>query len=314
MRLTIALLFLTTLNTYAGSVSIQMENDILYDSDSEYTHGTRIVWQSDYAPSHKAVSWMSDKIPFIASKESEYQWGLSLGQNLNTPEDISIPAYIPGDRRYSAWLYGGIFFREDAKDHCDYLELDIGVVGPLAQGEEVQTWVHKEYGATTPMGWDNQIDNEFALQATCRRSWKYSYLNNSFQAIPHVGVALGNVAINTSGGATLRLGWYLPEDYGPVVITPSGVVDVPVFPVKSWSFYLFSGADVRAVYRNMFLDGNSFRNNGGVDKEWLVNDTYWGAFLGLDSWSLKWAYTYRSKEFEGVGGQKFGSLSLSYLF
>lgn len=66
----------------------------------------------------------------------------------------------------------------------------------------------------------------------------------------------------------LRLGQRLPLDYGPPRIQPSlpgSGFFVP--PQDRFGWYLFAGVEGRAVARNIFLDGNTFRDSRSVDKE-----------------------------------------------
>ena len=70
--------------------------------------------------------------------------------------------------------------------------------------------------------------------------------------------------------------------------------------VGKFGFYLFAGAQGRAVARNIFLDGNTFEDSPDVDSEVFVADLtggisfFWGDDVKLDVAALR-----RTKEFEG---------------
>ena len=70
-----------------------------------------------------------------------------LGQSIFTPEDITNPNLIVNDRPYAGWLYFGIGLIKRHKSGSvwvfDTLELDLGIVGPQAYAQNVQTWWHK---------------------------------------------------------------------------------------------------------------------------------------------------------------------------
>ena len=84
---------------------------------------------------------------------------------------------------------------------------------------------------------------------------------------------------------------------------------------QGFSAYLFGGVEGRVVGRNIFLDGNTFQDDGpSVDKNTLVGEARVGLALTYDN--LRFAYTqvFRSQEFEGQSNQIFGSVTLSVAF
>ena len=78
-----------------------------------------------------------------------------------------------------------------------------------------------------------------------------------------------------------------------------------------FGIYGFVGAQGRAVARNIFLDGNSFRSSPSVDKEPLVADLQAGVSLfWLSGTRLDVSVMHRTEEFEGQhGGDAIGIVS-----
>jgi len=75
----------------------------------------------------------------------------SLGQNIFTPEDTAATQLIPEDRPYAGWLYMGFgMVANQGTKRYDKLELEIGVVGPYAFAEDVQTFWHSLLGLQVP--------------------------------------------------------------------------------------------------------------------------------------------------------------------
>src|SRR6187402_2301613 len=176
------------------------------------------------------------------------------------------------------------------------------------------------------MGWDYQLQNEFGLNIVYQRNWRmYARAFNrhlGVDLIPHAGFSLGNVQTFINAGATLRLGFNLPSDYGVSVIRgaslPNGPIDDDdprVSSNRDWSFFVFGGGDARAVAWDIFLDGNTFRDSPSVDKEPFVGDAFYGVGLVMGRWQLTYMEAVRSVEFEGQKGKNYyGSLMLSYAF
>ena len=131
-----------------------------------------------------------------------------------------------------------------------------------------------------------------------------------FNLIPFFGGAVGNVATFAGSGAEARLGWNIPRNFGPETIAPTYLKRD-----RSWSLYMFYGMEGRFILRNIFLDGNTFVDNGGVNKEPFVYDSYWGFYLRSGGIGVKYTLLTRSEEFEEQPKpESFGSLSVTFDF
>lgn len=81
----------------------------------------------------------------------------------------------------------------------------------------------------------------------------------NLEIMPNFGINPGNVFTYASGGTSIRFGWRIPEDYGTPRIQPS-IPGSSYFSTSQFGIYTFAGVEGRAVARNIFLDGNSFRD------------------------------------------------------
>jgi hypothetical protein len=67
-----------------------------------------------------------------------------------TPEDISRSDLIEDDQPYAGWLYLGASVVAEKtsgeRPYLDNLEINIGMIGPAAQAEVIQTEVHRIKG------------------------------------------------------------------------------------------------------------------------------------------------------------------------
>lgn len=109
--------------------------------------------------------------------------------------------------------------------------------------------------------------------------------------------AIGNVFTYGNAGITLRYGKRLPNDFGPPRIQPGLLGSGEFLPGSDFSWYLFAGIEGRAVARNIFLDGNSFRDSRSVDKFPLVGDLQYGVVLDWPSIRLTYTLVVRSREY-----------------
>lgn len=319
-----ALLLTLCTPTPADTFTAQFENDLWGSgSDQHYTHGSRFSWVTENRIG--PVSTLASKVPWMPSLDpqtQEIRFSLSLGQNIFTPEDITEPALIEDDRPYAGWLYlaGGVILRQDKGTHrqLDAVELSLGVVGPSSHSDDVQREVHKLIDSPRPQGWQHQLQNEPGFIVQYDRQWQFATnaLSLEVDSIPHLGGALGNVYTYLSSGITFRLGQNLNMDFGPPLIRPnlpgSGYFE---YQHRAWGWYLFAGIDGRALARNIFIDGNSFKSSHRVKREPYVLDAQFGAVLMVSKVRISFTNVFRSKEF--IGQQtpsEFGALSLSMQF
>ena len=243
---------------------------------------------------------------------------------------------IANERPYAGWLYGGVGVTSDTGKRLDTLELDIGIIGPYSLAEDTQIFWHKLIGSTDPKGWDNQVRTEPGIVLFYERKWRaicgldvvrilasetlgdscrYNVVGFAVDATPHLGVALGNVHTHAAAGVTFRLGRDLPSDYGPPRIRPSLPGSDFFEPNAGFGWYIFAGVEGRAVARNIFLDGNTFRDSHSVDKENFVADVQAGIAFTVGRARLSYTYIYRTAEYKLQDrADQFGSLNVSVRF
>ena len=313
----------TTIPDDRGTVSLMVENDLFGSgTDRHFTHGMAIGYTTrEYLPSE------TDPIAVVANLNPFWPTGAraratySLGQNMYTPEDITNPNPIPTDRPYAGWLYFGAGLIAAAPDasRSDTVLLEVGVVGPASLASKTHMQWHKWFDFTEPRGWDNQLKNEPGFNIVyehTQRLWQDELMPGlNMDLVPNSGFSLGNIQTYLSGGATLRLGRDLTTDMGPPRIRPSLPGSAYIRPTNGFNWYVFTSAGTRLVLRNIFLDGNTFRDSQSVDKRYLVADLQSGLALQYGDWRMTYTYVIRTKEFEQQDKiDKWGAISLSYRF
>ncbi len=308
--------------------NFQLENDVfLGGTDRHYTHGTRLGCLS------RRIQWieaLADQVPWFSLEQAqakdsatalEARASLTLGQNIYTPEDITIPTLIKEDRPYAGWLYLGMgLVANQGPRRYDKLELELGVIGPASGAEEVQETWHRQFDFRQPQGWQHQLKNEPGInfyyeQARRLHSTELAALPLKAQAIPHFGFALGNVFTYGAAGLTLRIGNHLGDDFGPPRIRPSLPGSGLLEKNAGLNWYLFAGVEGRVVLRNIFLDGNSFRDSHSVDKYPFVGDLQAGLALQYHDLRISYTQILRSREYRGQDHtDRFGAINLSWRF
>jgi hypothetical protein len=312
-----------------GVFSLIVENDSLSSgADRNYTSGVELGYVS---PNNCRIPESLDDAarPFTQffSKADPAFWGLTLGQSIFTPENVKADPAPPDQHPYAGWLYLQFAVAAEIKPspihptgYLDTYELQLGMVGPAALGQQAQDSIHRLLGAPSANGWDSQLHNELAFAASFDRRWRwgahpvpvFSALN--YDLTPTLGFTLGTLRDEARAGLIVRVGNALNSDYGPPRVRPS-LAGVEQFYNEAFAWSLFAGVEGRAVARDLFLDGNTFRASAHVAREPYVADFQTGFSLSSGEWRMTYTYVWRTDEFKTQGGrQDFGSLSLSRRF
>lgn len=306
----------------SGSYTLLIENDVFTGTDQHYTNGLRLSYLSRQDDVPDFIRKFASAMPFV-ELDARLRAGFALGHNIYTPNDIQATLVVPDERPYAGYLYAGIAVVAESDSESgnilDTWELDLGVVGPSALGEEVQNSFHRLIGSPKAMGWANQLEDEPTLSLMHERKWRHLWKHPEsglgFDITPHIGGSIGNVATYLNLGATVRVGKGLARDYGPPRIRPSLPGAGFFMPQEGIGWYVYAGVDGRAIAHNIFLDGNTFKDSHGVDSNLWVGDAQFGLVLTFSKMQIAYTHVHRTKEFDGQdSGDNFGAVSISARF
>lgn len=302
-----------------GIFSLVVENDLFYDTDRRYTSGVRFSYLT---PKNAEPDWLRDlayEVPMLAW-HSDIRVEYALGQAMFTATNKLLRDPPADDRPYAGWLYGSVGVVARTGQVLDQFQVSLGVVGSASLAQESQDFIHSIVDSPEAQGWRTQLKNEPTLQFTYQRSWQSPEFRLpagfGIDATPHAGAAVGNVYDYANMGMMFRVGQNLPIDYGPPRVQPSlpGSGYFEKAP-GGFGWYLFAGVDGRAVARNIFLDGNTFRDSRSVDKKTFVGDAQFGLAVVIEGVRLAYTHVLRTREYVGQdASDQFGAFSVSFAF
>lgn len=224
--------------------------------DEEYTSGVHLSYEGGDAP-----RWARPALRGYATCSStsatcrSSRW--ELGQDIYTPSvSPDDPHAAPGARPNAGWLYLTEAARILSQSSFDELAITLGVTGPPSLGHLTQQLAHHAAPAfNRPTDWTQQIGLEPGAIVSYEGR-RRAALADLADVTPYVSASLGNIVTQAEGGFDLRVGWHLTPPWLP---STSGV-----------GFAITAGASGRAIGRNIFLDGNTFRDSPRVGHEPFV--------------------------------------------
>lgn len=301
----------------ATIVTLQTENDVIGRTDRNYTAGLRL-----------GIALPTDLMPDFVNDAGHALLGpgqqrisLYLSQSLFTPKDTSVVIPNPKDRPYAGVLTGQLNLVHDTNEARTILGLALGVLGPDAQGEELQNGFHNLIGDATAKGWDSQIKNMPVVQVVGSRIWRFPVLANTFSSVqmdvlPSVAGSVGTWRDYAQVGGQFRIGQGLDTDFGTSRINPGLSGGDAYMPTRPFVWYVFAGAGGQAVAYDATLDGNPFRSGPHVSREPFVGEMELGFAVIYSGIRFSYTHVLQTQEFQGQRGGlfQFGSFTIAARF
>lgn len=315
-----------------ATVTVRSDNDLYgrAKQDQGYTNGLAVTFVSpnlaDYTgdPCLPAPArWLNGYLAWLHPDGYDQQnMVLSFSHGIYTPTDGRRADLIPDDRPYAGVALVGVGYNTRQGEHLHTTHLRLGMVGPSAAGEMGQDTLHQLFGRNRYRGWDHQLRDEPLVQLVHERLWRRRGEPGAngwhWDLVTHAGGSLGNFATHANGGAEIRFGKHLPDDFGSDPMRPAGENAAPGARGdlgNQWAWHVFAGLDARWVLHDVTLDGNTWKDSHSVDSEPVVADLSLGVAITKGRWKIAGAHYRRTREFEGqVERPVFGSVSVSRTF
>ncbi|WP_308365199.1 lipid A deacylase LpxR family protein [Microbulbifer sp. TB1203] len=294
------------------AITLRIDNDLFAGNDRGYSNGVGLGFLSQtvdnfqderlpasYRGLNNGLTWLQPK------GYTEYNMALGLGHGIFTPGDWRQGGLIEDDRPYAGVLVVGVKY--NGRNDCDMrsTSFDIGIVGPSARGKELQQGVHKLVGSEKFRGWDNQIGDEIVFRLSTRKLRRFQFKRppDTWQQdlILRSGGSIGNLSTYADIGAEWRFGPRLPDNFGSAPLLP---VSENTVPTRNRAFmprleiHGFVTLSLRAVFHDITLDGNTWKDSHSVQRNPLVADLGVGVAGSYGKWKFAFARYLRSREFE----------------
>lgn len=299
----------------SSGIFFSFDNDFINGTDRGYTGGLGFGWFSRDLNVREGGKWKKF-MPFARGRQYSRHISLSFDLRAYTPDDISISEIIQDDRPYAGYFSLSIGFHSIGRDILHLVEFNTGIVGPSSGGEKMQRFVHKKLENVEPMGWKNQLKDEilfqiyYSIRARAFRTGSSKGLG--MELIQKADLGAGNVYTCAGFGFLARAGWNIPLDFGSSPSRPAGGCEPGLWHTKGFGFNIFASANVQTVLRNIFLDGNTFKDSHRVDKYMFTGDASVGLSIQVWSFTIRYEQVYWTKKFKTESGpHSFAKLMLA---
>lgn len=275
------------------------ENDFFTSSDIYYTQGYQLELVTPWL--HKnPINHL-----FLELKNSEQKYGLLLENLGYIPTSIKVAAIQYNDRPYAATIALKSFLVSIDTLRKSRLSssLVIGLIGPAALGNEIQTGIHKWIGDEIPQGWHNQIKNDLVLDyelAYEKQLFKYRRLAAiNLDTKAHLGT------FNTFASLGLNAAF--------------GIVNSPFASVKNkkkFAAYVFSQPHFKAIGYDASMQGGIFSNSpytiSAYGIEHFVFENNYGIIIQFRTLYFEYFRNDISKEFKTGASHKWGGFKIGF--
>ncbi len=300
-----------------------LENDFFVNEDSGYTNGTGLTlgrgpflefsrenlpWHLNALTKNLYIQTMPNKVRGVSHM---------LFQRMQTPEDIEAVELQENDLPYAGLLaLQSTLFAWD-RNLSDQLSLSLGAVGPITFAEDTQRAIHSAIGSTEPLGWDNQLRNEFTFSIEARRVKKLYRRYGTNRGLDIVGLVegrLGNIQSAAEVGIAMRWGNNLDFSHATFSLQADRQVNSLALSERNAYFFYF-GATLQYVANDILINGNTFRDSHSVPLEHVQEGLSGGAVFRFGPLAYVFQLTSISSPTTISSRRaKFGSISVTHPF
>jgi len=188
--------------------SFNYDNDFFSATDRYYTQGIRLAFI------HPIVRYSPFSYTLIKLNRSALNYyGFHAEQDVFTPKSIR---YMGGAVYYGERPFTAVFFISHSLTSINTskklllrTQLDLGILGPDAKGEEEQKGIHKALDNIQPLGWENQLSRAYIINYNVKAERGIS-INKNREAMVSLTARLGTLYTDIGLGFNFRFGIFSP--------------------------------------------------------------------------------------------------------
>ncbi|HRG37280.1 MAG TPA: lipid A deacylase LpxR family protein [Bacteroidia bacterium] len=287
-------------------VELNYDNDFFSATDRYYTQGIYLKFASPFIKKSPV-----SKLLMRLYRPSVNDYSIQLEQDVFTPRSIRHEGIYYGERPFTALL----FIRHECassdlkRKQRLITQLDLGVLGPYAKGEEEQKGIHKALNNIQPLGWENQLSTDIIINYNI--GFEKGLIEIKFLQWMALGeIKLGTLYDQAGAGTLLRLGWMRNYFEGSRLVSPT--------ETRKWECYVFGKVMGKAVGYNATLQGGLFNKDiyalSTAEVKRGVATAYTGLVLSYKNVRLEYTNVFISPEIENGLTHGWGNCAITVYF
>lgn len=287
------------------------ENDFFASTDRYYTQG---VYLEFFLPVFKKTLLAKTLIP-LGSKNGNKTlnyYGMSLERQGFTPRSIRHFGIYYGERPFAAVAFftHQLISINPKKTLRLTTRICTGFMGPNLRGAQEQKGIHYALGNIQPLGWENQIENDYVLNYELFLE-KGLVNTKYFEITGFTEARAGTLYDDLALGSMIRLGWM--QSYF------SNLGTTRQKDARKFQCYLYARGKIKAVGYNATMQGGMINRNSiytipSSDIARHVESVYFGLMIAYKRLSFEYSRAYISSEFKNGVCHSWGRVGINVCF
>lgn len=246
---------------------------------------------------------------------------LQIGHEIYTPYKSTVLNVALHDRPFAAYLFGEIgITRVYKKEQILKTNVQIGVVGKSAFGQELQEAIHNIYNFRSPVGWRYQIRNTLALNFDTQYykalgTDESKHYDSNFVS----KLRLGTIFTEASAGIMGRIGFKELQPIQNSIAFNTNLNNEANSYTRALESFLYYETSLTYVLYDATIEGSLFNDDSPVtfNPKAFRFDLEVGYKFTANRWSFGYAFHFHSNKISNLRNDKgnyYGQLFFSYLF
>ena len=277
------------------------DNDYFTKTDQYYSQGITLEFV------HPSVRKFPLAKLLYKPWSSTPKYGVSFNLFGYTPTSILSDSILYGDRPFNANISLQTFLiQEDpARKQQVAIAFSLGVMGPAAQGYEIQYGIHKWLDNPLPLGWQHQIKNDIILNYQVNYEKQLLGTGNHFLLNSTAEARVGTLNTSLGGGFNFMAGRFNKRYAGSDARK------------KKAAYYFYGQSRVNVVGYDATMQGGLFNRKSPytiplADIERLTFQADAGIIINFKKFYLSYTQSFLTKEFSTGTYHRWGGMSMGF--
>ena len=277
----------------ASVLQLGTDNDIIFQSDGDYTGGLYLGYSSTPEPKD-ADSGLTSRLDM---PDALYSWSSQLQIKAWTPSEIKEQTPQPNERPYAGTLtadFGRTLFNHSKSL---YLGIKAGVLGPSSKAENFQKTIHKWTGSSYPEGWEYQVKNQVIMDFSAEYDHLLARTRSNHELSGYGRLVAGNFQPEIATGLGWRWGKDLESRFNTAALRP-WQQKPQISSGKQTFWYLYGSVEARYRFRDLTITGDTQQPVHSVSLQKPQGSGAVGVVAGYGSAGMSFSVMADSRDFK----------------